>query len=210
MNVNTFPPMNPLFRPDRFAAFAVGMLFVMPACSVVKASRVTDDWSSAHATKVKRLTVVVQPPPDGQQKAGEAWSRIVRRYVNMKRNFLVRAELVQAEPMVLTAVCVDGTEGVLWLKPQVTPKGDGFEASVDAKLLRCGDGLELWAGEAGGSFPTTDPKLIEVTAMYGKEYAPEVERYIPLAMNLLRPLLDTLPDPVLTNEEQEEKVTVDE
>lgn len=45
---------------------------------------------------------------------------------------------------------------------------------------------------------------------YGKEYAPEVERYVPLAMNLLRPLLDTLPNPVLTLEEEDEKVTVDE
>ncbi len=173
-------------------------------------SRVRDDWGTAHADKVKRLTVVVQPAPDGQQKAGEAWSRIARRYVNMKRDFLVRAEVVSSDPVALTSVCIEGTEGMLWLKPNVEAKGDGFEASVDAKLLRCSDGLELWAGEAGGSFATTDEKLIEVTAMYGKEYAPEVERYIPLAMNLLRPLLDTLPNPVLTKEEEEEKVTVDE
>lgn len=189
---------------------SVGLLLVLSGCSVVKATRVRDDWSTAHADKVKRLTIVVQPPPDGQQKAGEAWSRIARRYVNMKRNFLVRAELVQADPVVLAAVCVEGTEGMLWLKPQVTAQGDGFDASVEAKLLRCGDGLELWSGEAGGSFPAKDDKLTEVTAMYGKEFAPEVERYIPLAMNLLRPLLDTLPNPVLTKEEEEEKVMVDE
>ena len=186
------------------------LLLLASGCSVVRMSRVRDDWPSAHASKVKRLTVVIQPAPGGQQKAGEAWARIVRRYVNMKRDFLVRAELVQAEPVELTAACVDGSEGVLFLKPTVTPVGDGFEASVEAKLSRCGDGLELWAGEAGGSFPTTDPKLIEVTASYGKEYAPEVEKYVPLAMNLLRPLLDTLPQPVLTPEEEEEKVTVDE
>ena len=173
-------------------------------------SHVRDDWSTAHGTKVKRLTVVVQPPPDGQQKAGEAWSRIVRRYVNMKRNFLVRAELVQTDPVALAAVCIEGTEGMLWLKPVVTPKGDGFEASVQAKLFGCVDALELWAGDAGGSFPTKDDKLIEVTAIYGKEFGPEVERYIPMAMNLLRPLLDTLPNPVLTKEEEDEKVTVDE
>lgn len=185
-------------------------LILLSGCSVVKTTRVADDWNTAWADKVKRLTVVVQPPPDGQQKAGEAWSRIARRYVNMKRNFLVRAELVQTEPVVLATVCVDGTEGMLWLKPVVTAKGDGFEAQLDGKLLRCGDGLELWAGQAGGSFPTKDNKLIEVTAMYGKEYAPEVERYIPLGMNLMRPLLDTLPNPVLTKEEEDEKVTVDE
>ena len=185
-------------------------LMLLSGCSVVKMSRVREDWPTAHASKVKRLTVVVQPPPAGQQKAGEAWSRIVRRYVNMKRNFLVRAELVQAAPADLAAVCTEGTEGMLWLKPSVKPQGDGFEASVEGRLLRCGDGLELWAGDAGGSFAGKDGKLVEVTAIYGKEFGPEVEPYIPLAMNLLRPLLDTLPNAVLTKEEEEEKATVDE
>lgn len=186
------------------------VVFAVSGCSVVKSSQVREDWPTEHASKVKRLTVVVQPPPDGQQKAGEAWARIVRRYVNMKRNFLVRAELVQAAPPELTAVCIEGTEGMLWLKPTVTAKGDGFEASVDGKLVRCGDGLELWSGQAGGSFAKKDDQLIEVAANYGKDYGPEVEPYVPMAMNLLRPLLDTLPNPVLTKEEEEEKVTVDE
>lgn len=190
--------------------FLASVLLLLSGCSVVKMSRVVDDWPFAHANRVKRLTVVIQPLPDGQQKAGEAWGRIVRRYVNMKRNFLVRAELAQEAPAELAAVCVEGSEAMLWIKPHVTAREGGFEASADAKLLRCGDGLELWAGESGGSFEVADPKLVEVTAMYGKEYAPEVERYIPLAMNLLRPLLDTLPNPVLTKEEEDEKVTVDE
>ena len=191
-------------------SYWVVALLVLSGCSVVKSAQIRDDWGTAHADKVKRLTVVVQPPPDGKQKVGEAWSRIVRRYVNMKRNFLVRAELVQADPVALPTVCVEGTEGMLWLKPQVTPKGDGYEASVAGKLMRCGDGLELWSGEAGGSFPAKDDLLTQVTASYVGEYGPEVERYIPAAMNLLRPLLDTLPNPVLTKEEEEEKVMVDE
>jgi len=191
-------------------SYWVVALLILSGCSVVKSAQIRDDWGTAHADKVKRLTVVVQPPPDGKQNAAAAWSRIARRYTDMKRNFLVRAELVQVDPVALPAVCVEGTEGMLWLKPQVTPKGDGFEASVDGRLVRCGDGLERWSGQAGGSFAAKDDKLIEVTAMYGKEYAPEVEPYIPLAMNLLRPLLDTLPNPVLTREEEEEKVLVDE
>ncbi len=187
-----------------------GLLALLSGCSVVKMARVRDDWPTAYATKVKRLTVVVQPLPNGQQKAGEAWARIVRRYVNMKRNFLVRAELVQPAPVELATVCVEGTEGMLWIKPVVTPSGDGFEASVEARLVRCGDGIELWAADAGGSFSKKDERLIEVTAIYGKEYGPEVEPYVPLAMNILRPMLDTLPNPVLTKEEEDEKILVDE
>ena len=204
---------------------ALGLLWVT-GCSAVTGT-VRPDWPTEHASKVKRLTVVIQPLPNGQQRAGEAWSRIVRRYVNMKRNFLVRAERVQATAPDLKLVCVEGTEAMLWLKPTVTvkelnewtPSAEGpirwvsrvgFDARVEGRLVRCGDGLELWWGEAGGSFPAQDEKLVEVTSMYGREYGPQVERYIPLAMNLLRPLLDTLPQPVLTKEEEDEKVLVDE
>lgn len=186
-----------------FVAFASG-------CSVVKSSIVKDDWATAHADKVKRVTVVVQPPPEGQVKVGEAWARIARRYVHMKRNFLVKGDLTQADPPALDAICIDGTEAMLWLKPTVAAAGDGFEASVVGKLVKCGEGIELWAGEAGGSFPAKDPMFVEVAANYGKEYAPEVERYVPTAMNLLRPLLDTLPQPVLTEADIEEKMGLDE
>ena len=106
------------------AALLAPLFLSLAGCSVVRMNRVRDDWPTAYAEKVKRLTVVVQPPPAGQQRAGEAWSRIVRRYVNMKRNFLVRAELVRAALVELAEVCVDGTEGMLWLKPVLTPRGD--------------------------------------------------------------------------------------
>lgn len=190
--------------------FPVLALVASTGCSVVKSSLIKDDWTSTHADKVKRLTVVVQPPPEGQVKVGEAWARIARRYVHMKRNFLVRADLTQADPPALDAVCIEGTEAMLWLKPTIVSAGDGFEASVVGKLVKCGDGVELWSAEAGGSFPAKDAMFTEVAANYGKEYAPEVERYVPTAMNLLRPLLDTLPQPVLTEADIEEKMGLDE
>ena len=37
----------------------------------------------------------------------------------------------------------------------------------------------------------------------------KVERYVPPALNVLRPLLDTLPQPVLTEADVEEKLTLD-
>lgn len=195
----------------RFSSLALVLLLAASTgCSVVKMNRVRDDWGTLHADKVKRLTVVVQPPPEGQVKVGEAWARIVRRYVHMKRNFLMRADLTQADPPALDAICIEGTEAMLWLKPTVASRGDGFEASVEGKLLKCGDGTELWAGDAGGSFPSKDAMFVEVAANYGKEYGPDVERYIPTAMNLLRPLLDTLPNPVLTEADIEEKMGLDE
>lgn len=181
------------------------------SCSIVKASMVRDDWKSDDATKVKRLAIVVRPAPAANQKAGEAWARIARRYVNQKRDFLVKKELVPATAPQLSEVCggEDAIEGVLFLEPNAVAKGDGFEVDVKGRLARCADGRESWTGQAAGSFPAKDQLLVEVTAVYVKEFGVEVESLVAPAMNVLRPLLDTLPQPTLTEADVDEKLTLD-
>jgi probable lipoprotein (TIGR04455 family) len=187
------------------------LLVVLSSCSIVKAARIRDDWALGDQKTVRRLAVVVQPLPDGSAKAGEAFARIARRYVNQKRDFLVKKEVVQAEPPKLQDLCGgdDAIEGVLFLKPTLKLVGSGFEAELSGALARCGDGREAWTGLAAGSFPSKDPGLVAVTTIYVQEFGPEVERYVPPALNLLRPLLDTLPQPLLTEADLDEKLTLD-
>ena len=76
--------------------------------------------------------IVVQPMPEGNQKAGEVFARVARRYVNQKRDFLVKKELAQGDAPKLAELCggEDAIEGVLFLKPALKPVGDGFEAEL--------------------------------------------------------------------------------
>ncbi len=189
----------------------IPLLVLASSCSIVKSAQVRDDWKQGDANSVKRLAVVVQPLPDSQAKAGEAWARIARRYVNQKRDFLVKKELAQVEAVQLADVCggEDAIEGVLFLKPTVKAQGEGFEIEVAGALARCSDGREAWSGTAAGSFPAKDPLLVEVTNIYAQEFGEEVSRYVPPALNVLRPLLDTLPQPVLTDSDVDEKLTLD-
>ena len=184
---------------------------VLVSCTPLKSAFVRDDWAKDDAPHVKRLAVVVQPLPDAKQKAGEAWARIARRYVNQKRDFLVKKEVSQPTPVDLGAVCggEDAIEGVLLINPTLTAKGDGFEVEVQAVLQRCRDGREAWKASAGGSFAAKDKLLVEVTQVYVQEFGEEVAPYVPPAMNVLRPLLDTLPQPVLTEADLDEKLTLD-
>jgi probable lipoprotein (TIGR04455 family) len=185
------------------------VVFVLSAgCSIVKRSTVVDDWATVDRSKVKRLAVLVQPLPDGNEKAGELFARIARRYVNMKRDFLVKQEKFAATTPELSALCGgdDAIEGVLFLTPTLTKKGTGFEIDVKASLKRCGDGRASWTAEAGGSFPSKDELLVELTKTYVSELGAEVEPYVAPAMNVLRPVLDTLPQPLLSEQDQDEKI----
>jgi probable lipoprotein (TIGR04455 family) len=99
---------------------------------------------------------------------------------------------------------------VLWLAPVATPVSGGFELDVKAQLLRCSDWQEVWEAEGGGSFVSQDEGLKEVAATYAREYGAVVEAFVAPTMRLLRPMLDTLPSPQLTEEDQNEKMTLDE
>jgi probable lipoprotein (TIGR04455 family) len=180
------------------------------SCSIVKRYAVRDDWASVDRTKLKRVAVVVQPLPDGNVKAGELFARIARRYVNMKRDFLVKQEKSAPTMPDLSQLCGgdDAIEGVLRLTPTAVRKGEGFEMELTGALLRCGDGREVWTAEAAGSFPSKDPNLVEVTKTYVQDLGSEVEPFVAPAMNVLRPLLDTLPQPLLTEQDQDEKISL--
>ena len=181
------------------------------SCALVKGTAVRDDWASTDAPRVKRLAIVVYPTPQNLTAAGEAVARIARRYVNQKRDFLAKREVTEPDAPALSVVCAgdDAIEGVLFLRPTFTPKGSGFEVEVHGALARCSDGREAWSGLAAGSFPSHDAGLKEVTQVYVQEFGAPVEPYIAPALNILRPLLDTLPQPTLNETDVEEKLTLD-
>lgn len=177
------------------------------SCAVVKSHRVAEAWAPG---PVKRLLVMTQPVPGQSMKAGELFSLVARRYVNQKRNFIVKENRAQSEAFEPKAACTEGLEGVLWLSPRLSPKGAGVEGTLEARLVRCQDAQLLWEAQAGGSFSSTDEKLAEVTQQYVSELGEEVADWVAPAFNLLRPTLDTLPNPSLTDEEVGEKIELGE
>lgn len=196
------------------------VVWILSGCSVVKSARVRPDYAQVDSKETKRLVLVTQI--DGSiepKRLGELYGRIARRYVNQKRNFIVARDLAAGAAPDRAQVCAQpegseerGFEGVLLLSPTAKPEGKGVEMSVDAKLLRCRDGEEVWSATAAGSFASQDDRLVEVAASYAQEYGQEVTPYVAPAMNLLRPLLDTLPEPAPPASEEEflEKQAADE
>ncbi len=181
-------------------------LLLLASCSVVRHSRISDDFERVDKHRIRRLVVVTQPLPEGKEKVGELFSLVARRYVNQKRDFLVKESLAADGDFKLAERCVEGIEGVLWLLPRVRTQSGGVEAELEAKLYRCPDGHEVWSAESGGSFPTSSEALADVTRLYAQELGEEVAWYVPAAFDLLRPTLDTLPNPVLTEADREEKI----
>ena len=176
---------------------------------MVRKSRVSTDWESIYKGQLKRITVLVQPLPESNQNVGAMFARVARRYVHMKRNFLVKSDSAKSTAD-WKAECGEGIDGVLLLRPLVESSEKSVTARTEGSLLKCGDGSEAWSGEVAGKVVSEDEGLKEVAANYGRENGPEVVKYVPAAMHLLRPLLDTLPQPELNDADVDEKLTLDE
>jgi probable lipoprotein (TIGR04455 family) len=196
----------------RRLALAAGLLG-LAACGPVKSKYVRPDYEQVDKKQIKRLVVVTQPLPDGKPAVGELWSLVARQWVNQNRNFLVKSNLSLPErpgDLSFKGLCVEGLEGVLWLDPEVRRSGDGVEAAVKARLLRCSDGEDVWRSEAAGSWGSEDDLYRERAAQYVQQLGEEVGPYVVPTYKLLKATLDTLPNPELTDSDIEEKIELGE
>lgn len=185
-----------------------GLVALLAGCATVKSARVSEDWDRVDSQRVHRLAVVTHPYPAGNEKVAELWSTLAARRVDLKRDFIIKDAQTKGEgaPFDPKELCAEGIDGVLWLQPDVARKGEGVEARVKGHLLRCVDGLEVWNADAAGSWSSREDKLAQTVKDYADELGSEVEPFVVASYHLLNDTLDTLPNPVLTEEEKDEKI----
>lgn len=192
----------------RTQTFASAVLFLALAsgCATVKSTRLREDWVAVDRQRVKRLLVVTAPLPEGGQKVGELFSLIARRDINLKRNFLVKETAAADALGDPKSRCAEGLEGVLQLEPMLKRDGGEVDATLESRLFRCVDGEEVWGARAKGSWEVGHPHVKELTAQYVAELGPEVEPYVPAAFYVLRATIEAMPDPVLNDDDIQEKI----
>ena len=180
--------------------FTVGAaMWLSSACSTVSQVHIRPDYEQVDRDQTFRLEVLTSPLPEGSEETGRMWSLITARYVNHHRDFIARTASASAE--LPGDLCGSGVEGVLHLHPEVRPDGDGYALRVEGRLFRCRDKATIWSATAAGSWSSDDPELMEMTRTYAIELGEQVEAHVAPTFRLLRALLDTLPRPVLTRDD---------
>jgi probable lipoprotein (TIGR04455 family) len=184
-------------------------LVLLSACSAVRRSAVRPDYATADRTTTLRLVVVVSPLPGGELALGDLFGRIARKYVNDKRDFIVKsAAAAEREP---EGACGEGVDGLLRLVPKVARAGGGVEAEVAGELVRCRDRSVVWSAEAGGTWPSEDSLYVATADHYVGILGEPVRPYVGPVFRLLQATLDTLPVPQLPDDAAKmEKIELDE
>lgn len=186
----------------------LGALLALTGCaSTVKHAKLRDDYAQVDQKRVKRLLVVASPlPTEGGDKTAELVTRIARRDISLKRDFLIRETATMSSMENWKARCENGLEGVLQLAPVFEKSGDAVKASLKSTLLRCVDGEEVWSADASGTWDSNEAHVHEVKAQYVSELGEEVGPYVPAAFYLVRATIEAMPNPVLNDEDINEKI----
>lgn len=206
--------MNPTKPLALALAFAFATL-ALAGCSAVKASQIAPDYATRYRTQVKRIVVLTMPAPADDRDVAGMWSTIGKRYVNQKFDYIAKgtAYTLAAEGLArVKAICaaedLAPVEGVLWFLPTELRKGNEVKATVSAKLLACPDASEVWSAQGEGTWPSKDDQLTQFTQDYVREIGPQVEPYVAPTFRLLKSVLDTLPNPTLTDSDKDDKIEV--
>jgi len=198
-------------HPTRPALPLLALLVAASGCSAVKMSRVRDDYATVDRNQTKRLVVVTSPLPADDARVGELWSLIARRYVNQNRDFIAKESRVAESLASPTDACGEGLEGVLHLKPEVAKlEAKGAQVGVFAQLVRCTDGAEVWAASGGASWDSQNALYDAQRAQYVSELGEEVGPWVAPSFQLLKSVLETLPNPELNDDDVVEKIELGE
>lgn len=165
----------------------------------MQSARIRDDFAAADRTQTLRLGIVAAPLPAGDQDVGDLWSMMARKYINQHRDFIVTVD--RAAPVVPLDACAPPLQGVLLLAGYAERRGpDEVAASLNARLLRCRDGVEVWSAQAAGVWPVDDADLVEARKYWVSQTSAAADPFVVASFRLLTATLETLPEPALADE----------
>lgn len=188
-----------------------GLVALASACSGVRNQYVRPDYEAADRTKTVRLAVITSPLPEGNEQLGLLWSEMARKYTNDHRDFIVKTAHSAAKvPWELCVTSESPLEGLLVLEPKLARAGAAVDVDVEARLLRCSDGMTVWTASLADAWPSEDETLTEVRKHYVTKYGDGVQPYVAPSFQALRTILELMPKPQLDDAGVMEKIDLDE
>ncbi|EMM76584.1 MXAN_6521/LA_1396 family lipoprotein [Leptospira santarosai] len=188
----------------RYSLLFFHLIFAIANCTVkyVKAGPV---WEK-ELTTFKRLAVYVSAESEAGDSEKKLAAKIAENYLSHHKEFII----YPFRPGNGTCGGSDKkVQGIFRLKIREIETSDKVKLSALGKVIHCAKGETLWEGLAEDSYPKNaeeNRSLINTyTQLYGKEIAEKVNPYF----FLLQSLLDKLDNPILTEEEKDEKIEVE-
>ena len=180
-----------------------------PGCAV-RSVYVTPGFDLKDKNEVKRLAVGATPIPGQPARAAELLARMALRHVNQHKDYIAVDDQVLKAASGWKALCGDEIHGVVRVMvARLKSRGGDLTVDMTADLQRCDSGALVWKVEIDDTNEQNNEDLKELASVYRREFGQVADALAAPFFVLLKQAFDSLPSPVLTDEETMEKIELE-
>ncbi len=184
----------------------IPVMLVSFACTSVRHRFVVDGYKRNPGQMIKRIVIVSTPWP---QNAGLAdlISAMTRDVIRTNRNYLVYKKVSADREMTEKWRT---PEGVLKMRVgRADAAGGHINLEITGELRRCSDRSVVWSATARASGKSRTRSLRNLVQNYVAEHGNQAEIFAAPAFNIIKDLVEAMPNPELTDDELMEKIDLD-
>jgi probable lipoprotein (TIGR04455 family) len=184
----------------------ISILLVSFACTSVHHRFIVEGYKKNPGQMIKRIVIISKPWPQNRGLAGLI-SAMTRDLIRTNRNYLVY-ETVSTEREVAEACKT--RDGVLKMSvDRADAVGEHIDLEITGELRRCSDKSVVWSATARASGKSRNRSLKNLVRNYVEEHGNLAEVYAAPAFNIIKDIVEAMPNPELTEDELMEKIDLE-
>jgi len=193
-------------RKAFIACTVISIMLVSFACSSVHHRFIVEGYRKGPGQMIKRIVIITKPCTQNRGLAGLI-SAMTRDLIRTNRNYLVYG-IVSTEREVPEACKT--CDGVLKMSvDRADAVGERIDLEITGELRRCSDKSVVWSATARASGKSRNRSLKNVVQNYVEKHGNQAEVYAAPAFNIIEDIVETMPNPELTEDELMEKIDLE-
>jgi probable lipoprotein (TIGR04455 family) len=176
------------------------------ACTSVRRQYILKNYTKNPGQMVKRIVIISKPSPQEKDLAGLV-SAMTRDLIKTNRNYLVYGTLSTEREVAEACKTRDGVLK-MWVG-RADAVGEHIDLEITGELRRCSDNTVIWSATARNSGKSRNRSLKNLVQSYVEEYGNQAEVYAAPAFNIIEDIVETMPNPELTEDELMEKIDLE-
>jgi probable lipoprotein (TIGR04455 family) len=188
------------------ACIVISIMLVFFACSSVRHRFIVEGYKKNPGQMIKRIVIITKPCPQNGGLAGLI-SAMTRDLIRTNRNYLVYGTLSTEREV---ADACEIRDGVLKMSvDRADAVGEHIDLEISGELRRCSDKSVVWSATARASGKSRNRSLKNLVQNYAEKHGNQAEVYAAPAFNIIEDIVETMPNPKLTEDELMEKIDLE-
>ncbi len=181
---------------------------LLVSCTV-RYSRIKSGYESSERLRLKRIMLLVESAHT-DEKIRKLFAAVAREYISHHKEYIFFPKLLDPAVDLVSHCAKEKLDGILTVRFYRLEKREGqVDMEVQSALYGCSTPAIVWEALARNNYASQDSDLTTLTTSYTNRIGPEIADYAAPFYLIERKLFESLPDPLLTEEDIEAKIEAD-